>query len=75
MPKVPLGLDPSDWWPMSTIGPGVREIRLRDKAGAFRVVCVAKLDDTAHVLHAFRKTTQRTEKRDLDLAAARLRQI
>jgi phage-related protein len=73
--KVQLGLDSSDWKPMSTIGPGVREIRLRDKAGAFRVVYVAKLGDAVYVLHAFRKTTQRTEKRDLDLAAARLRQI
>jgi phage-related protein len=37
--KVQLGLDPSDWKPMTTIGPGVREIRLRDQSGAFRVIC------------------------------------
>ena len=73
--KVQLGLDPSDWRPMSTIGPSVREIRLRDKAGAFRVVYVMKSVDAVYVLHAFHKTTQRTEKRHLDLAAARLRQV
>ena len=73
--KVQLGLDPSDWRPMSTIGPSVREIRLRDKAGAFRVVYVMKSVDAVYVLHAFHKTTQRTEKRHLDLVAARLRQV
>jgi phage-related protein len=35
--KIQLGFDPSDWKPMSSIGPGVREIRIRDEAGAFRV--------------------------------------
>ena len=73
--KVQLGLDPSDWKAMPSVGPGVREIRLRDKAGAFRVIYVANRDDAIYVLHAFHKTTRQTEKRDLDLAAVRLRQI
>ena len=34
--KVQMGLDPSDWKPMATVGAGVREIRMRDEAGAFR---------------------------------------
>jgi phage-related protein len=73
--KVQLGLDPSDWKPMATIGPGVREIRIRDEAGAFRVIYVARIEDAVYVLHAFQKKTQQTAKRDLDLAALRLRQI
>jgi predicted XRE-type DNA-binding protein len=36
--QVQRGRDPDDWRPMSMIGPGVREIRLRDAAGAFRVI-------------------------------------
>jgi len=28
---------------MNSIGPGVREIRIKDAAGAFRVIYVAKL--------------------------------
>lgn len=35
--EVQNGLDPDDWKPMTTIGPGVREIRIREKSGAFRV--------------------------------------
>lgn len=60
---------------MTTVGPGVREIRIRDEAGAFRVLYVADVEDSVYVLHAFQKKTQQTAKRDLDLAAARFRQI
>jgi phage-related protein len=35
---VQWGVNPDDWKPMKTIGPGVREIRIKDKAGAFRVI-------------------------------------
>ena len=73
--RVQRGLDPDDWKPMTSIGPGVREIRVRDKAGAFRVIYIAALADAVYVLHAFHKKAQQTVKRDLDTAAARLRQI
>ncbi len=48
---VQHGSEPDDWKPMPTIGQGVREIRIRDAAGAFRVVYVAKLAD-AHLCAA-----------------------
>ena len=60
---------------MKASGPGVREIRIRDPAGAFRVVYVATMPDAVYVPHAFRKKTRRTAKRDLDLAASRYRQL
>jgi len=53
----------------------VREIRIRDELGAFRVLYVAKIEGAIYVLHAFQKKTRQTAKRDLDLAAERLRQI
>ncbi|WP_201272214.1 type II toxin-antitoxin system RelE/ParE family toxin [Sinorhizobium medicae] len=73
--KVQQGFEPSDWKPMASVGQGVREIRIRDDAGAFRVIYIAKIEDAVFVLHAFQKKTQQTAKRDLDLAAARLRQV
>jgi phage-related protein len=73
--RVQIGREPSDWKPMQTIGAGVREIRLRDASGAFRVVYVATFADAIHVLHAFQKKSQKTAQRDLDLAAARLRDL
>ncbi|MCA3715309.1 MAG: type II toxin-antitoxin system RelE/ParE family toxin [Phenylobacterium sp.] len=71
--QLQRGLDPDDWKPMGTIGPGVREIRIREASGAFRVIYVTRLEDRVLVLHAFQKTTQKTAQKDIDLAAARLR--
>jgi phage-related protein len=73
--QVQKGRDPSDWKRMSTIGAGVREIRIRDGRGAYRVIYIATFADAIHVLHAFEKMTQKTARRDLELAAARLRQL
>ena len=45
---------------MSSIGPGVKEIRIKDTQGIFRVVYVVKYLDRINVLHAFQKKTQKT---------------
>jgi phage-related protein len=73
--KIQQGLEPNDWKPMTSVGPGVREIRIRDEAGAFRVLYVANIESAIYVLHAFQKKTQQTAKRDLDLAERRLKEI
>lgn len=59
----------------TTIGPGAREIRIRDDAGAFPVIYVAKFDDAIYVLHCFQKKTAQTSKPDIDLAAKRYRDL
>lgn len=71
--QVQHGLDPSDWKSMKIVGSSVREIRVRDASGAFRVLYTASLADAVYVLHAFQKKTQKTEKRELDVAILRLR--
>ena len=60
---------------MKTIGHGVNEIRIRDKAGAFRVIYVATYADAVYVLHAFQKKTQATSLQDIRLAASRYREL
>jgi len=72
---VQVGRNPSDFKPMPGIGAGAYEIRVRDEAGAFRVIYVTKFDDAVYVLHAFRKKTQETAKADIDLAARRYKLI
>ena len=47
--KVQQGFEPSDWKPMASVGQGVREIRIRDEAGAFRVLYIAKIEDAVYV--------------------------
>ncbi len=69
--RVQRGLDPVDWKPMKTIGKGVREIRVREQSGAFRVIYVATFADAVYVLHAFQKKTQRTPQHELNVAAGR----
>ena len=33
-----VGMDPLNWKSMQAVGPGVKEIRVRDAAGVFRVI-------------------------------------
>ncbi|GFZ94611.1 type II toxin-antitoxin system RelE/ParE family toxin [Elstera cyanobacteriorum] len=70
---VQIGADPSDWKPMASVGDSVREIRLRDATGAFRILYVATLPDRVLVLHAFQKKSQKTADKDIDLARQRLK--
>lgn len=60
---------------MTTIGQGVREIRVRDAAGAFRVIYVAKFAEAVFVLHCFEKKSQRTSHRDIALATRRYKEL
>jgi phage-related protein len=72
--RVQCGLEPSDWKPMSIVGPNVREIRIHT-ADEFRVIYVASFEEAVYVLHAFQKKTRKTSKRDLALAAERFREL
>lgn len=60
---------------MNTVGQGVKEIRIRDAAGAFRVMYVAKFADAVYVLHCFQKKTEKTSRADLDMASKRYRDL
>jgi len=62
---VQLGLEPPDWKPMKSVGPGVVEIRIHAD-GEYRVFYVAKFEDAIYVIHAFEKKTQKTRQADID---------
>jgi phage-related protein len=70
---VQVGREPDDWKPIGAVGPGACEIRVRDREGAFRVVYVARFRKAIYVLHAFQKKSQKTSRRDVELAQARYR--
>ncbi len=72
---VQTGADPDDWKPMPSIGKGVREIRIRDISGAYRVIYVASIGSAVVVLNAFIKKTQATPQREIDLARKRLKEL
>jgi phage-related protein len=72
--RVQEGHEPSNWKPMSRVGAGVREIRVRAD-GEYRVLYLATRPEAVYVLHAFGKKRQRTAKLDVDLARARLKEL
>ena len=71
---VQIGADPDDWKPMPSIGKGVREIRIRDISGAYRVMYVTNIGPDVLVLNAFFKKTQTTPMREIELARKRLKE-
>lgn len=73
--RVQTGRDPDDWKPMATVGQGVKEIRIRDADGAYRVIYLAKLADAVFVLHCFQKKTEQTSDKDIQLARKRYKDL
>lgn len=73
--KVQRGEVPQDWKPMGSVGSGVREIRIREASGAYRVIYLATRPEGIYVLHCFQKKTQKTSRGDLNLAQSRFKAI
>ena len=71
---VQMGLEPSDWKPMSTVGPGIMELRIHSQL-EHRVFYIAKCAEAVIVIHAFQKKARKTAKRDIDLAKQRFAEL
>ncbi len=69
------GRQPLHSKPISSVGRGVWEVRVKDKSGAFRVFYIVRRNDGIHILHAFQKKTQKTRKSDIELGKSRLRDL
>ena len=69
--RVQQGLPPTDWKPMTTVGPGVVEIRIHTRV-EHRIFYVAKFEEAVYVIHAFEKQTRQTPQHDITLAKKRL---
>jgi len=72
--RVQQGLDPDDWKPMTSVGPGVREIRIQTEL-AHRVFYLATFDEAVYVLHAFEKRTRKTPPHEVKPARDRYRAL
>ena len=60
---------------MTTVGVGVREIRLRDDSGVYRIVFVTKLAERIFVPDCLQKKTQKTSRADIGLASRRYKEL
>lgn len=71
--RLQLGEIPLDSTPMKTVGPGVRELRARDRNNRYRVIYVVRKGTEIVVLHSFVKKSRTTPKADIDLARKRMK--
>jgi phage-related protein len=70
--RVQQGLDPDDWKPMPTVGPGVREMRIH-AGGAHRLFYVTTRAEAIYVLQAeAAKILRVTRPRVSDLLRGRI---
>ena len=61
-------------WPkaMQSIGQGVFELKDSDERTWYRMVYLARVEDTIYVLDCFEKDTAKTERKNLNTARSRL---
>lgn len=69
----PLGMPVSR--PMPVVLHGTHELRIRAKAGIYRVFYYVKIADAILVFHFYKKTTQAMPKYEIDTAKARLKEM
>lgn len=72
--RVQRGVEPFDWKPMKSIGAGVKEIRIHVE-NEYRIIYLATRADAIYVLHSFVKKTEKTSRKDVELAAKRFKEI
>lgn len=64
--KLQRGAEPSDWKPMTKIGPGVKEIRIHE-GNEYRILYVTKFKEAIYILHSFVKKTQQTTQKEMNI--------
>jgi phage-related protein len=69
------GQQPRDYQPMSSIGPGVFELRDQDERAWYRVIYLSRVRDVIHVLHCFEKRSRETPLKEIDTARRRLKAV
>jgi len=73
--RIQNGLNPDSWKSFDKIGSGVKEIRISEENGIYRVIYVAKFEEAIYVLHSFQKKTRTTNKKDKDIAKTRYQRV
>jgi len=69
------GEEPSDYRPLSSIGPGVFELRDQDARGWYRLIYLSPRNDVSYVRHSFEKKGRQMPRRDSETAKRRLKAV
>jgi phage-related protein len=60
---------------MESIGKGVWELKASNDRTWYRLVYLTRIGDAFYVLHAFEKSIRKTDRRDIEIARARLKSV
>ena len=71
--RLQIGEQPLNSKSVKTVGPGVRELRAKDRDNQFRTVYFLAKSDDVVVLHSFIKKSRTTPKKDIDIAKERFK--
>jgi phage-related protein len=69
------GQPPTNYRPMSSVGPGVFELRDQDERSWYRVIYLSRVRDVIHVLHCFEKKSRETPVKEINTARHRLKAV
>jgi phage-related protein len=73
--QVQRGSEPDHWKPFNQVGSGANEIIIDFEDGWYRVMYVAKFEEAIYVLHCFKKKTNKTSKKDIEIAIRRYKDV
>jgi phage-related protein len=60
---------------MESIGKGVWELKTSDERTWYRLIYLTRIGDAFYVLHAFEKSSRKTDRRDIEIAKSRLKLV
>jgi phage-related protein len=74
--RLQMGLLPDcDARRMESVGRNVWELKAADERTWYRVIYLTRIGDALYVLHAFEKSSRKTDRRDLEIAKSRLKML
>ncbi|MBI2519518.1 MAG: type II toxin-antitoxin system RelE/ParE family toxin [Bdellovibrio sp.] len=60
---------------MEGMGPGVFELRFRERSGVYRVIYFIKKGGAIYLVHGFQKKTNQTSKKDIEVSIQRIKRL
>ena len=61
--------------PIKSVEVGVNELRVKDSSGAYRAFYYLKTSEGIIIFHAFKKKTQKTPKKEIELGKKNLKEV
>ena len=60
---------------MPSVGPGIFELKDQDESTWYRIIYLTRLMGVIYVLHCFEKDSNKTSRRDLEIAGRRPQEV